>query len=105
MKTQKRQEEEQVDQPCFIGSTTYSQTYQNWGASPAMKPAKQQPHVIDMKIRDATAYKDAYSSGKEGIPQFVRDHEEVMKKACLSHMQKGSLARLVEVPFKGSSVT
>ena len=46
----------EVNNPCFIGTTTYNKTYQNWGANPAMKPAKQQPHVIDVKLQETTTY-------------------------------------------------
>lgn len=69
-----------MNNPCFIASTTYGQTYQNWGANPVMKPAKQQPHIIDMKIKDVTAYKEAFSNDKEALPKFMKDHETEMKK-------------------------
>lgn len=52
----------EVNHPCFIGSTTYNKTYQNWGASPAMKPAKQQPHIIDMRLNDKTTYKETFAN-------------------------------------------
>lgn len=36
-----------------------------------------------MKIKDNTAYKEAYSNEKEAMPKFMKDHEEIMKKQCV----------------------
>ena len=63
------------------------------------------PHIIDMKIKDSTAYKEAFGADKEKMPDFIKDYETEMKKRCLVKMQKGSLARHMEAPFKGASVT
>ena len=40
-----------------------------------MKPAKQQPHIIDMKLQEKTTYNETYSGGKDKMPQFMKDHE------------------------------
>jgi len=77
----------EANHPCFIGATTYSKTYQNWGANPALKPRKLQPHVIDMKLNDKTTYGETYNANKEKMPKFMKDHEEIMKKACVKKMQ------------------
>lgn len=58
----------ELNHPCFLGTTTYNKTYQNWGAGPAMKPAKLQPHFIDVKIQDKTTYKETYNADKEKMP-------------------------------------
>lgn len=91
--------------PCFVGATTYSGTFQNWGASPAMKPKKENPTFINMKIAQRTTYKDTFAGGKELLPQFVRDHEQQMKTSFLKKMTQGSLAYHVSPPFEGKTVT
>lgn len=58
-----------------------------------------------MKINDKTTYKETYGKSRESMPQFMREHEDEMKKTCLQKMTRGSLARHVEVPFMGKSVT
>lgn len=30
--------DKEINNPCFIGATTYNKTYVNWGAAPAIKP-------------------------------------------------------------------
>jgi hypothetical protein len=35
-----------------------------------------------MKINEKTAYKDAYSSKKDEVPEFIKEHEVQMKKDC-----------------------
>ena len=42
--------------------------------------------------------------GKEAIPLFMREREELVKKECVQKMQRGSLNRHVDVPFQGTSV-
>lgn len=51
-----------------------------------MLPRKLQPHIIDMKLNDKTAYKDAFNNDQEKMPKFMKDHEEMMKKSCLKKM-------------------
>lgn len=58
-----------------------------------------------MRLRDRTTYKDTYAGGREGMPKFMKDHEDKMKKQCVEKMTRGSLARYVEVPFMGKSVS
>lgn len=60
---------------------------------------------MDMKLRDRTTYKDTFAGGREGLPKFMRDHEDIMKKSCFENNTKGSLARHIEVPFMGKSVS
>lgn len=93
--------DKEMNNPCFIGATTYNKTYVNWGASGALKPQQVAPTFIDMKIQDRTTYKDTYHGKREVIPEFIREHEDLMKKQNHQKMVKGSLARHVEVPFMG----
>ncbi|CDW75311.1 UNKNOWN [Stylonychia lemnae] len=95
----------ELNHPCFIGSTTYNKTFQNWGAGPRMKPTQQSAHIIDMKIQDKTTYKETFSGDKDQMPQFMKEHEKLMKKQCVQKMQQGSLNRLVDAPFMGQSVS
>jgi hypothetical protein len=64
-----------------------------------MVPRKLQPHIINMKIKDVTAYREAFSGTKEKMPQFMKDHEDKMKKESVQKMQRGSLNRHVDAPF------
>ena len=93
----------EMNNPCFIGSTTYSKTYQNWGAAPGYKPAKESRHTVDMKMKDSTTYNETYGNRKNEKPAELAEQEEKMKKTCINHMQNGSLKRHVEAPFVGKS--
>ena len=75
--------DKEINNPCFIGATTYNKTYVNWGASGALKPQQVSPSFINMKIQDRTTYKDTFSGNKEQMPEFMKEHEELMKKECL----------------------
>ena len=40
----------ELNNPCFIGATTYNKTYVDWGAAPNIKPTQVAPTFINMKI-------------------------------------------------------
>ena len=40
----------ELNNPCFIGATTYNKTYVGWGAAPNVKPTQVAPTFINMKI-------------------------------------------------------
>lgn len=71
-----------MNNPCFIGATTYNKTYVNWESAPAIKPKPVPPTFINMKIRDKTTYMDTFSGKKEDMPEFIREHEVKMRKEC-----------------------
>ena len=41
-----------------------------------MKTARNQTHILDVKLKDETTYNNVYSKQKEGLPQFMIDYDE-----------------------------
>jgi hypothetical protein len=55
-------------------------------------------------MQDKTTYRQTFTKG-EDMPEFIKEHEAMMKKTCVQKMQQGSLNRLVDTPFMGKSVS
>ena len=73
----------ELNNPCFIGATTYNKTYVDWGAAPNVKPTQVPPTFINMRIQDQTTYKEQFGGRKEDMPDFIKEHDKKMKKECV----------------------
>jgi len=87
----------------FIDQTTNKAYYQNWGAAPALKPAKENFKKIDMPFDSTSVYQKEFRDKRGEQAKFIKEGEVKMKKECMRKMQKGSLASTQVQPFYGKS--
>jgi hypothetical protein len=46
----------EMENDYFMDQTTHKATYQNWGGAPALKPAKENPKIINMPMNAQSIY-------------------------------------------------
>ncbi len=70
----------ELNNPCFIGSTTYTTTYQKWGSNPPLLPVKERPKVMNVKFDHKSTYKYEYELKQKGLDQGYLQYEMARQK-------------------------
>lgn len=86
----------------FIGSTSYSAVFADFGALPKANIKEQKKFVAGFgNVDGVSTYQDVFNRSKEINPNAAEEKERLI--AQKKHHQKGNLAPSSPVPFKGES--
>lgn len=85
--------------PIFQGQTMYSAEYQNWGAGPGIKPAKEKPKVIEMPIDGKSIYMKDFCEGRPIISKDEDKRNRQKTREMKKNMQASSYAKSLKLPF------
>ncbi len=68
-KGKKEKPSTELNNPCFIGQTSYKATFQNWGANPPLMPVKEWPKVMNVKFDHKSMYTYEFEEKQKNLDQ------------------------------------